>query len=81
MVSTPPAETLDPSAGPSHMKPPYGATARNDDSHRPTPPADIPSQPLDLRADAAGLSPRDHTSIAEDVLSKAKSMFHSVLPR
>jgi hypothetical protein len=64
------------------MKPPYAAAARTDDSRRPTPPADIPARPpLDLRAEGVGLSGRDHTSVAEDMLSKAKSMFHSVIPR
>ena len=52
MVSTPPREPFDPAAGSPQGKPPYD-TARNDDPHRPTPPADIPvSQPLDLRAEA-----------------------------
>ena len=59
------------------------AAARGDDPHRPTPPADIPDpRPLDLRADAAPDQPppREHTNVAEDMLSAAKSMFHSVLP-
>jgi hypothetical protein len=82
MVSTPTRETLD-STGSSEMKPPYAATARTDDPRRPTPPAEIPSQPLDLRAEAAGpgSSPREHTTIAEDMLSTAKSVFHAVLPK
>jgi hypothetical protein len=75
LVSTPPAE--------SAAKPPYPPTARSDDSHRPTPPADIPDpRPLDLRADAVDSSaPAGRRSVAEDVLSAAKSMFHSVLPK
>ena len=80
MVSTPSRETFD-STGSSEAKPPYAATARTDDPRRPTPPAEIPSKPLDLRAEAAGPSPRDHTTIAEDMLSTAKSMFHAVLPK
>jgi hypothetical protein len=76
MVSTPPAETFD-----AQTKPSYPVTARGDDPRRPTPPADIPDpRPLDLRADAVAPKPREHTNVAEDVLSAAKSMFHSVLP-
>ena len=54
-----------------------------DDPRRPTPPADIPSSspPVDLRAEAALPPPRERTSVAEDVLSAAKSVFHAVLPR
>jgi hypothetical protein len=81
MVSTPPREALDPTAGSSQAKPPYDA-ARNDDPHRPTPPADIPaSQPLDLRAEAIEPPPREHRNVAEDMLSAAKSVFHAVLPK
>lgn len=80
MISTPNSEALNPATGSVPMKPPYGA-ARIDDSRRPTPPADIPSRPIDLRADAAEPSPREHTSVAEDVLSAAKSVFHAVLRR
>jgi hypothetical protein len=72
LVSTPPAETFDAQARPS-------VTARGDDPQRPTPPANIPDpKPLDLRADA--IPPKPRTNVAEDVLSAAKSMFHSVLP-
>ena len=51
------------------------------DSRRFVPPADIPaSRPMDLRAEAsAPLSER--TSVADDVVSAAKSMFHAVIPR
>jgi hypothetical protein len=54
-----------------------------DDPRRPTPPADIPSSspPVDLRAEVELPAPRQHTSVAEDVLSAAKSVFHAVLPR
>jgi hypothetical protein len=72
-VSTPPAES----------KPGY-PPARTDDPSRPTPPADIPDPrpPLDLRADAApDAPPPGRPSVADDVLSAAKSMFHSVLPK
>jgi hypothetical protein len=71
MVSTPPAE-----------EPPYAANLRIDPS-RPTPPADIPPPPrppLDLRADATDPPAPAHKNVAEEMLSAAKSMFHSVLP-
>jgi hypothetical protein len=73
LVSTPPADPA---------KPAYPPTGRVDDPHRPTPPADIPDpRPLDLRADAVDSPPRQHTSVAEDMLSAAKSVFHSVIPK
>ncbi len=60
--------------------PPYTASVRNDDPSRPTPPAEIPPPPpVDLRADASKLATHT-TNVAQDVLSAAKSMFHSVLP-
>lgn len=82
MVSTPNSEAFNPASGSVPVKPPYGV-ARIDDPRRPTPPADIPSfsPPVDLRAEATLPPPRDHTSVAEDVLSAAKSVFHAVLPR
>jgi hypothetical protein len=83
MVSTPPTESPD--QGSSPAKPPYAANARVDDPHRPTPPAEIPSArpPLDLRAEMTE-RPREKTektSVAEDMLSAAKSVFHAVLPK
>jgi hypothetical protein len=83
MVSTPAAETFDQTAGSSQARPPYAASARTDDPRRPTPPADIPLSrpPLDLRAEAAEPSAREHTSVADDMLSAAKSVFHAVLPK
>jgi hypothetical protein len=82
MVSTPRSEAFNPATGSLPAKPPYGA-AQIDDPRRPTPPADIPSSspPIDLRAEAALPPPREHTSVADDVLSAAKSVFHAVLPR
>jgi hypothetical protein len=75
MVSTPPSEALG-AAGPSQSQ------RRVDDPSRPTPPADIPSAaPLDLRAEAAGPPAREHSNVAEDMLSAAKSVFHAVLPQ
>jgi hypothetical protein len=84
MVSTPGSETFDSTSGSSQIKPPYTGAVRIDDPRRPTPPADIPaaaSRPLDLRAEAAEPPVRDHTTVAEDVLSAAKSVFHAVLPK
>lgn len=87
MVSTPERQTVDSTY--REMAPPYGAAARNDGPRRPTPPADIPVPPLDLRAEASeplgrpdGSGPLARVrSRAEDVLSAARSVFHVVLPR
>jgi hypothetical protein len=83
MVSTPRAETFDGSGAASQMRPPYPGSARIDDPSRPIPPADIPeaSRPLDLRAEAVEPARREHTTVAEDVMSAAKSVFHAVLPK
>ena len=89
MVSTPAHETVDSTTGNQEMKPPYAAAVRNDDPRRPTPPAEIPAPPLDLRAEASGPVGRAEGSgpfararnTAEDVLSAAKSVFHVVLPK
>lgn len=88
-VSTPARETFDSTTGYQEMEPPYAPAARIGDPGRPTPPADIPSSPLDLRAEgseptgrAGGSGPlaRARTT-AEDVLLAAKSVFHVVLPK
>ena len=82
----PPITVSTPSGGETsdQARPPYAANA-SVDPRRPTPPAEIPvSRPLDLRADVADVaepSARERTSVAEDVLSAAKSMFHGVLPK
>lgn len=79
MVSNPATETAD---QPSQPRPPY-ATAQ--DPNRPTPPAEIPvapRPPLDLRAEASMPAPKEErTSVADDMLSSMKSVFHSVLPK
>jgi hypothetical protein len=82
MVSTPNSEAVNPATSSLPMKPPYGSAMR-DDPRRPTPPADIPSSslPVDIRAEVELAAPRQRTSVAEDVLSAAKSVFHAVLPR
>ena len=89
VVSTSAHEAVDSTTGYQEMKPPYAAAARNDGPRRPTPPADIPSLPLDLRAEASGPLVRAEgagplarvRTTAEDVLSAAKSVFHVVLPK
>lgn len=89
VVSTPAHEAVDSTTGHQEVKPPYAAAARNDGPRRPTPPADIPSPPLDLRAEASGPLVRAEgagplarvRTTAEDVLSAAKSVFHVVLPK
>jgi hypothetical protein len=80
MVSTPASEAFDSPTGSSSPKQP-NASAGINDPRRPTPPADIPAAgPLDLRADATEPPRRQHTTVAEDMLLAAKSMFHAVLP-
>ncbi len=59
---------------PMQMPPPAESVARAEDPSRPTPPADIPLRPLDIRA-------KDNTSVADDVVSAAKNAFEAVLPR
>jgi hypothetical protein len=85
MVSSPSAETSDPATGSLPMRSAYPVAV---DPRRPVPPADIPlsssltSRPMDLRAEAtAEPAPREHTTVGEDVLSAAKSVFHAVLPK
>jgi hypothetical protein len=79
VVTTPGNETFNPPQGSLPVRP---ASVQLDDPQRPTPPADIPSSgPLELRAEVAEYPPRQRTSVAEDVLSAAKSVFHAVLPR
>jgi hypothetical protein len=81
MISGPSSEAFNPATASVPMKPAYGA-AEIEDPQRPTPPVDIPSaSPVDLRAELALPVGRQHTSVAEDVLSAAKSVFHAVLPR
>lgn len=65
-VMAPPKPFPEPIAG--------SAEARADDGLRLTPPADIPSRPIDLRAK------QGRTSVTEDVVSAAKSVFHAVVP-
>lgn len=82
MVSAPAAGTFNPAPESSGMRP-YPAGAGTDDPNRPRPPADIPeaSPPLDLRAEVVELPRREHTTVAQDMLLAAKSVFHAVLPK
>ena len=52
---------------------PIDSADSGDDALRPTPPADIPSRPVDLRA-------KQRSSVTEDVVSAAKSVLHAVVP-
>jgi hypothetical protein len=86
MVSTSPSgETFGSTVPSTQVNPPNPTAARIDDPRRPVPPADIPdARPLDLQAEASETPPppaRQHTTVAQDVLSAAKSVFHSVLPQ
>ena len=84
MVSTPATESFDSPAGSAPIRSSYPGASAIGDPRRPTPPADIPeaSRPLDLRAEAVEPPQRrERTSVAEDVLSAAKSVFHAVLPK
>jgi len=77
ILATPPAESSDASAA----NPPYTASIPANDPNRPIPPAEIPPpRPrLDLRVEAANAASHA-TTVAQDVLQAAKSMFHAVLP-
>lgn len=80
MVSTPNSEAFDQRTGSvSASRPPYAAEARSDNARRLVPPADIPTPPMDIHADATD-SPSGRTSVADDMMSAAKSVFHAVIP-
>ena len=85
VVSTPSAGTYGAPPGSPAAAPAYSADSGIDDPSRPIPPADIPeaSPPLDLRAEVVVVDPprREHTTVAQDMLLAAKSVFHAVLPR
>jgi hypothetical protein len=83
-ISVPSGDGFNPGATAS-PRPPYVPVVRVEDPLRPTPPAEIPtasiptaSRPLDLHAEAATPG---RTSVAQDMLSAAKSVFHAVLPQ
>jgi hypothetical protein len=80
MVSTPSGDAFNPNSSSRSGGAPF---ARADDPRRPTPPADIPTgapPPIDLHAEATASLP-ERPTVAEDMLSAAKSVFHAVLPR
>jgi hypothetical protein len=84
VVATPPGEGYNAGTTGS-VRPLYPPVARVDDPLRPTPPADIPttaSRPMELHAETAASLPehKNVVTVAEDVLSAAKSVFHAVLP-
>jgi hypothetical protein len=77
----PPVNVMAPSADnavdPLMQTPPYAPPPRVVDANRLVPPADIPtgSRPLDLQAAAA------KTSVADDMLSAARSVIHTIVPQ
>ena len=80
-MSTPSA---DPGANAAPGNPAYTGAVQA--SGRIIPPAEIPAplptRPLDLRADSRDSSLKDQMSnVADDMVSAAKSVFHSVLPK
>ncbi len=80
-IPTPPpalAPLPSENVAPLPMPPPSASVARAEDPSRPTPPADIPQRPLDIRAKD---DVNQNTSVAEDVVSAAKNAFQSVMPR
>jgi hypothetical protein len=84
-VSAPAGESFETPAA-SHMSAPEAGAMRGDGFARPTPPADIPAaasaaRPLDLHAEVIEQGTRERTTVAEDVLSAAKSVFKAVLPK
>jgi hypothetical protein len=84
MVSTPAAEPSGLVTGSIQGRHLYPDAAGPADPYPPTPPADIPSAPLlpplVLHAEAIGPSMKEHTSVAQDMLAAARSVFHAVLP-
>ncbi|BAM87324.1 conserved hypothetical protein [Bradyrhizobium oligotrophicum S58] len=68
--------------GSSGANPSYTGSLQPDG--RPTPPAEIPARqlrPLDLRAERDPSIKDQMSSVAQDMMSAAKSVFHSVLPK
>ena len=80
-VVAPPVEGQGNNQGNNQGNPaPYTASISPDNPNRLVPPADIPPPPpIDLRAGADRLATRTN-NMAQDVLAKTKSMFHSLLP-
>ncbi|MDB5625275.1 MAG: hypothetical protein JWR73_1077, partial [Tardiphaga sp.] len=85
-VATPNPDVFEQGNAAPVVRQPYPqAASRSDDAREPrrfAPPADIPtSRPLDLRAEAMSPSSSERTSVTDEVVSVAKSMFHAVMPR
>lgn len=86
-VSTPSADqsvaaSIAPGSTTSGTNPSYTGSLQPDG--RPTPPAEIPARqlrPLDLRAERDPSIKDQMSSVAQDMMSAAKSVFHSVLPK
>jgi hypothetical protein len=74
-VAPPPSEAAV-MAPPQPFPAPMSGSSESaaDDGLRLTPPADIPARPLDLR------TKQGRSSVTEDVVSAAKSVFHAVVP-
>ncbi|EKS35213.1 hypothetical protein [Afipia clevelandensis] len=70
-VAPPPSESV--AASPAPFPRPIDSADSRDDSLRLTPPADIPTRPVDLSA-------KQRRSVTEDVVSAARSVFHAVVP-
>jgi len=70
----PPAVTVAPQPSEINVSQPRQAETRADESFRPTPPASIPSRPLDIRVHER------ERSVGESVVSAAKSVFQAVIP-
>lgn len=79
LVSTPNVESY----GANQISRPPPTSDHAGDARHLRPPAEIPaaSRPIDLQAEATGSTRPDRTSMAEDVLSAARSVFHAVLPK
>jgi hypothetical protein len=84
VVAQPPGNSYDTTPG-SQGRPYYPTTVGLGDPSRPVPPADIPSipvsPPLNLHADASGVPMQEHKTVAEGMLSAARSVFQAVLPK
>jgi len=86
-VSTPSADQsvaapIAPGSTASGASPSYTGSLQPDG--RPTPPAEIPARqlrPLDLRAEKDPSIKDQMSNVAQDMMSAAKSVFHSVLPK
>ena len=83
VVASPPADGYNPGTTGS-TGPVYPPVARAENPRRPTPPADIPtvSPPMDIHDETMASMPehKNVITVAQDVLSAAKSVFHAVLP-